>query len=599
MLFEEQDREKLKKLNVKNIIDLALTVPVSYENYFISSIPKASFQNVVNARIISRTDNGKYLKIRLYAKNFGFNINAIVFNPKRYHRSVFKTGANLYLKGKLEHSMGMYQMAQPLVIGEIDKIVPKYKTPLQKKTVTALMKKYLNEEALIKEGLDAEKAKIFLDIHFPSERFCDLFEKNGFSDETLKTLKFAEIYSHLKQLSSKKRFFKAKKKLEGSEDELIKNLPFDLTGDQLVAIEDIKKDLKSETAAKRVIMGDVGCGKTIVMLACAMIAYPSRVFLMAPTTILSFQIYEEAQKYLPDFVKTTFLSSREKGVNLKEYDFIIGTHALLYQELPEADLVMIDEQHRFGTNQREMIKQLLSHGEKRPHFLQFSATPIPRTMSMINSSLVDYTFIKELPYKKDINTKIISKEHFKDLLAHIKAEIKKDHQIVIIYPLVKESENIEYQSIEEAKGYWLRNFKNVYVTHGQDKEKEQVLKDFRDNGDILLATTLVEVGISLPRLTTVVIVGAERLGLSTLHQLRGRVSRTGLKGYCYLYTNTKQNKRLEEFSKTLNGFDIAELDLKYRQSGDLIKGEAQSGKSFKWIDMGEDVDIVGEAKRVL
>ena len=151
---------------------------------------------------------------------------------------------------------------------------------------------------------------------------------------------------------------------------------------------------------------------------------------------------------------------------------------------------------------------------------------------------------------------------------------------------------IEYQSIEEARSYWEKNFDGVYVTHGKDKEKEQVLLDFKENGNILIATTVVEVGISLPRLTTVVIVGAERLGLSTLHQLRGRVSRTGLKGYCYLYTNQNSSDRLDEFVNTTSGFDIANLDLKFRKSGDLLKGTNQSGTQFKWIDIGEDEDIV-------
>ncbi|SFV61197.1 Transcription-repair coupling factor [hydrothermal vent metagenome] len=170
---------------------------------------------------------------------------------------------------------------------------------------------------------------------------------------------------------------------------------------------------------------------------------------------------------------------------------------------------------------------------------------------------------------------------------------------MIVYPLVEQSEVLEYQSIDEARGYWERHFENVYVTHGKDKEKEQVLMDFRERGDLLIATTVVEVGISLPRLSTVVIVGAERLGLSTLHQLRGRVSRTGLKGYCYLYTNQKKSQRLDAFVRTTSGFDIANLDLKFRKSGDLLKGLAQSGSQFRWIDFAEDEKVVKEVKQDL
>jgi len=169
----------------------------------------------------------------------------------------------------------------------------------------------------------------------------------------------------------------------------------------------------------------------------------------------------------------------------------------------------------------------------------------------------------------------------------------------MIYPLVEQSDALAYQSIEEAKGFWQKRFDDVYVTHGKDKNKEEVLQTFREKGKILLATTVVEVGISLPRLTTIVIVGAERLGLSTLHQLRGRVSRNGLKGHCYLYSNNLKNPRLDAFVKTTNGFDIAALDLKFRKSGDLLVGKTQSGDKFRWIDIGEDERIVQKVKAYL
>ena len=178
-------------------------------------------------------------------------------------------------------------------------------------------------------------------------------------------------------------------------------------------------------------------------------------------------------------------------------------------------------------------------------------------------------------------------------------ELDKEHQVLIIYPLVEQSEALDYQSIDEARSYWEKRFDRVYVTHGKDRNKEEVLFEFREKGSILLATTVVEVGISLPRLTTIVIVGAERLGLSTLHQLRGRVSRNGLKGYCYLYTNQKASDRLDAFVKTDNGFDIAALDLKFRKSGDLLAGRRQSGDKFRWVDMSEDDETVREVVRHL
>jgi len=257
---------------------------------------------------------------------------------------------------------------------------------------------------------------------------------------------------------------------------------------------------------------------------------------------------------------------------------------------------MVDEQHRFGTAQRNMLEKLVSSGETKPHFLQFSATPIPRTQAMIETAHIDVSLITSTPFKKDISSRVIHKNDFAELLEHIQKEIEQKHQVLLVYPLVEHSEVLNYQSIDEARGYWEKNFKNVYVTHGKDKDKEEVLNEFSQKGDILIATTVVEVGISLPRLSTVIIVGAERLGLSTLHQLRGRVSRTGLKRYCFLYTNQSVSERLDKFTQTTSGFDIANLDLKFRKSGDLLKGHNQSGSQFKWIDLAEDEEIVKTVK---
>ena len=218
---------------------------------------------------------------------------------------------------------------------------------------------------------------------------------------------------------------------------------------------------------------------------------------------------------------------------------------------------------------------------------------------MIESSLLDFSFIYDLPFPKDITTSIVSKGEFASLLAHLQGEISCGNQAAIIYPLVEESEHLDYLSLKEGESFWRKNFERVYVTHGKDKEKEAILREFRECGEILLATTVVEVGISLPRLSTIVIVAPERLGLATLHQLRGRVSRTGLKGYCFLYTHHPEMTRLHEFSETLSGFKIAELDLKYRQSGDLLGGERQSGANFVHFDPSSDETILKNAKAIL
>jgi ATP-dependent DNA helicase RecG len=330
--------------------------------------------------------------------------------------------------------------------------------------------------------------------------------------------------------------------------------------------------------------------------------------IMCPTSILANQIYEEAEKYLNNKwkidgkpFKVTLVTQKSKFTqdDIQNSNLLIGTHALLYQNLPNVNVVMVDEQHRFGTNQRAKLEKLTSSGNVVPHYFQFSATPIPRTQALILSSFVNVSLIKQLPFKKDIDTKIISKEDFKDLIKHIQKEIALNNQTVIVYPLVEESENFSYQSIEEGKDFWLKYFDKVYITHGKDKNKEEVLVKFREEGNILITTTVIEVGISLPRLTTIVIVGAERLGLATLHQLRGRVGRYGQKGYCFLYTKDKKNRRLEAFANTLDGFKIAELDLQFRKSGDILDGKMQSGEKFRYFDEVRDLHILEDVKRYL
>jgi len=577
----------------QGLLDLALTLPSSYENNFISKEPLVGIDNVLDATVFSMTNAGRFLKLRLFSHNFNKELNAIIFHPKPFHKKIFAVESRIFIRGKLEYNFNTYSIIQPKIIKEINTINVKYKN----KTIKNLVQKYLTVQNLLQSGLDQNKAEILYLFHNPDISFLNKFKKDGYSPEELNVLKYVEIYNYLKKLSKKKRVYEASCSLNGNIKEFISSLPFKLTDDQTKTILDIKKDLSSKNAAKRVIMGDVGCGKTIVILSSVVMAYPKKSLLMAPTSLLALQIYEEAKKFLPKSLKICFISAKSKEEELDKYDFIIGTHALLYRKLPKCELVMIDEQHRFGVKQREFIKNvIIKDKNKRAHFLQFSATPIPRTMAMINSQLVDYSFIKQMPFPKNITTKIIGKDEFKQLLSHINKEIKQKHQIIIIYPLVEESEVIEYQSIKEAKEYWLKRYENVYVTFGKDKEKENILEEFRENGNILISTTVVEVGISLPKLSTVVIVGAERLGFASLHQIRGRVSRTGLKGYCFLYTNQKSSKRLKEFAKTSSGFDIAELDLKFRQSGDIIDGTMQSGQLFKWVDLSKDESIIKKAK---
>ncbi len=581
-------------------------LPSGYLDTTISEELRLGYNAVLEIKVQKYIEKRQAIVV-CYLPKFDCNLTLSIFHAKRFHRATFKAGATLYVCGKLQDIGYGLNITQPKILNSVGGIVVNFgAVGVAEKALREFAKKITLEEiSAFYPKIPQNYLESLVKIFNPDSSYIAKFSaNNGYFGEYLEAIKFIEIYEYIRILRTKKRDFKAIAHLNGSVESWINTLPFKLTKGQLDAISDIKKSLNGENAARRVIMGDVGCGKTMVILASVLIAYPKRSVLMAPTAILARQLYAEAQKFLPPHIKIGLLTQSTKTQSIKSgmlesCDFVIGTHALLYQNLSDFCLVMIDEQHRFGTAQRSALEKMLSLEGSHPHILQFSATPIPRTMAMIESNFLEFSFIKDLPFKKDITTSIITPSDFKELLEHIKNEVAHKHQVLIIYPLVEESEKSSYMSLSEGFGFWQKEFDKVYTTHGKDKNKESVLEEFAKSGNILLATTVVEVGISLPKLSTIVIVGAERLGLATLHQLRGRVSRNGLKGYCFLFTKKQVTERLEKFSKMLDGFEIAQLDLAYRNSGDLLSGENQSGKQFSWINLGEDEAIVKEAQAVL
>ena len=630
MKFDEKDRINLKKIGVTTLLDLALKLPKSFEDTSLAAAPKDGHVSVA-VEIKSAYRQGGMLHAVCWCEAWEQNVKIVIFNAKPWHHGAFKVGKSLFVSGKCAYAYGSWQLTNPKIVTKINEIIPKYKLSLRDDSFKNLIQKYVNLPNLLEAGLVPREAEFLLNLHRGDEKSVAMLDALVREKAGEEVLKFVEIYNYLKKLNAKKTRFKSPKIKLFDISSWLKNLPFVPTTDQLNAIADLRADFSGEEAVRRVVMGDVGSGKTLVMLAAALSVYPGPALIMAPTSILAEQIYAEAARLLPDFMRVLLVKSGDKpefdGVNL-----IIGTHVLLYQSLPAAPLVMIDEQHRFGSNQREKINALASGGlgqetqldaadggssgkfdggeranltatepekgnkqtkaanETRAHVVQFSATPIPRTLSMIQSSFAEFSFLRQMPFEKHIHTQILQSADFGELLAHIKAQIAKGKQVAVIYPLVEGSENSNYQGLEEAQGFWRANFANVYVTHGKDKEKEQVLREFRERGDVLLSTTVVEIGISLPRLSTIVIVGAERLGLASLHQLRGRVGRNGGSGFCFLFTKLKNPPtRLGEFCETLDGFKIAEIDLKNRQSGDILNGAFQHGATFEWYEFEEDI----------
>ncbi|ADV45924.1 ATP-dependent DNA helicase RecG [Nitratifractor salsuginis] len=600
--MEEVEAKRLfQKLKIRTLLDLALILPSSYEDTRLASRIEPGRVQTFEAQVEDRRIRGGRMQVRFFLPALGRRISGQFFKATPYHQRLFEPGSRHIIHGKVSLFNGWPQIAQPRSLKEYGRIFPRYKTVLKESQMRALIENYVTERNLFAEGLQSEEVGLLMRLHF-LERYSEAgAPPPQIEGEVVGQLKFIEAYNHLRKLRSKRHDYPALKALNRPIEPFVETLPFTLTPDQQKVIAEIQKDLsQKEKAARRMIIGDVGSGKTMVILAAAVMAGGDRSVLMAPTSILARQLYEEACKYLPRELKVALVMQGNSEGDYREADFIIGTHALLYlEDLPEAALVMVDEQHRFGTKQRALLEALVSQGERRPHYLQFSATPIPRTQAMMESELIDVSLITQTPFEKEIHSRVIGRSDFPELLRHIEKELEEDHQVLIVYPLVEESEQIPYQSIDEARGFWEKRYEGVYVTHGRDRNKEEILLEFREQGKILLATTVIEVGISLPRLTTIVIVGAERLGLATLHQLRGRVGRNGLKSWCFLYTNLQSSERLEKFCRTKSGFEIARLDLAYRDSGDIVDGTIQSGQKFRWLDLAEDEEIVRRAKERL
>ena len=398
------------------------------------------------------------------------------------------------------------------------------------------------------------------------------------------------------------------------------NLPFQLTGAQKRVIKEIRKDMGSGRQMNRLLQGDVGSGKTLVALMSMLIALDNgyQACMMAPTEILAAQHYETIQQLLFGMnVRVELLmgsvkgKKREeilKGLLTGEVQILIGTHAVLEDTVNFTSLgmVVIDEQHRFGVAQRA---KLWAKNTCPPHVLVMTATPIPRTLAMTLYGDLDVSVIDELPPgRKPIQTIHQFDNRRASLYAGIRKQIGEGRQVYIVYPLIKESEKIDIKNLEEGYGHICAEFPECKVSkvHGQMKpaEKDAEMQRFV-NGEtqIMVATTVIEVGVNVPNASVMVIENAERFGLSQLHQLRGRVGRGADQSYCILVTSYKLSeetrKRLEIMVQTNDGFEIAEADLKLRGPGDL-EGTQQSGVAFdlKIADIARDGQLLQHVREI-
>lgn len=392
----------------------------------------------------------------------------------------------------------------------------------------------------------------------------------------------------------------------------IDQLPFKLTDDQLKAIEDIKEDIASDKVMNRLLQGDVGSGKTVVAVTAIYIMYLNHYqsALMVPTEILAKQHYANIKKLFNGIdINIKLLvgetSKKEKleiydGLENGTIDLVIGTHAIIQEGISynKLGLVVTDEQHRFGVNQRSNLKNKAI----KPDVLYMSATPIPRTYALTIYGDMDISNIKTMPKdRKEIITYLKKPDEIKDVLIMIKNELEQDHQIYVVAPLIEESEEIDLENVNKLTRQFQLAFGKVYkigMLHGKmpSKEKESIMTSFASKQiNILISTTVIEVGIDVSNATMMVIFDAKRFGLSTLHQLRGRVGRSSLQSYCILISD-KERERLKIMTETNDGFQISEEDFKLRGQGDLF-GVKQSGDmSFKIADLKKDFKILLQAK---
>lgn len=525
--------------------------------------------------------------------------NKNVYNPK-YEKYTGDISSQKHL-GKI---IGIYHETEGLTSRNIRNTLLELKKDIPE----------IIEEPLPKDMLDTFQplSKSIKDIHFPKSQEDILLARDRLAfDEMLRIALQLEHEKSIKETLSALPILQDKTLTEDFYD----SLPFQLTKDQLTSIDEILKDISLTKPMNRLLNGDVGSGKTVVAALAILQSIRSgySAIVLAPTTVLAQQHYETFHKLLKPFnIDIEIWISSKKTKSISPNSLIIGTHAILFKkDIPDnLNLVVVDEQHRFGVEQRE---KLLKLKDRTPHYLTMTATPIPRSLTEIVFGNTLVSIIKEKPKdRKEIDTKYVPYRKREDCLNWVANKIKDSknkEQAFVVYPLIEESEITDAKAVlTEFENLKHNNFKDIKIEllHGKliDKEKTEILERFRKKQfNILVTTSVIEVGIDIPDASVMVIEDAHRFGLAQLHQLRGRVGRGELQSYCFVIASKDESdkeeviERLKYFSSHSSGFDVAEYDLKRRGPGEVY-GIKQSGiPQFKIASLA-DLKLFKKAKTV-
>lgn len=620
----------LNKIGIRDFDDLVTHYPFRYEVLKRSDIKEVSEEEkvIIDGKIesipilIRFKGNLNKLNIRLATK--GGTVGVSIFN-RAFLKPNLKIGTNIIAIGKYDKKRNILT-ASEIKFGSLsnkETIEPIYHTT---SGITGkVLASYINN-ALLKYGNDVRDniPKYLLDKYKFNNKKTDLNIVHNPPDfnklkESMIRLKYEELFeftfkiNYLKEQNKKNDVGIKRECDRASLDEIIKSLPFKLTDDQKNALDEIIGDLSSNHKMNRLLQGDVGSGKTIVaflaMYYNSVCGYQSA--LMAPTEILAIQHYNNMKELFKSTnieiaLLTGSVSKKEKQDIYKklesgEISMIIGTHALIQEDVKYGNLglVITDEQHRFGVNQRANLKNKGISVD----VLYMSATPIPRTYALTIYGDMDISTIKQLPSgRKEVKTFVRTEAEMKDVLSQMNEELKKNHQIYVIAPLIEQSDNSDLTNVYNLKDKMNLAFGSKYnidIVHGKMKPeaKDLIMSEFKQNKiNILISTTVIEVGVDVENATMIVIFDAERFGLSTLHQLRGRVGRNSFESKCILISNMEK-ERLKIMETVYDGFEISEQDFKLRGAGDLF-GVKQSGDmSFKIANLKSDYKILVQAKK--